>query len=786
MKRILKHIAAFFMAAIMSVVCSSCTKVTDGENRQSSRNGENYVSSGNDSSGNKVLNGEIASKEHVYKTQTVNMPEGIDYPSMMVYSGGKIFIFGSNSFSEGEGDDIKWYVEAKLQAVSLDGKLENENLLFSTKDSMDNHRNINNVLALKNGDLISIESGSSDYIVKYSGEDGSKLFEANLENLSKAIGENHLYIDSLAEADDGSILISSGNTIFIINDHGDILGTMSKNSVDTRMSGLVKSGDGRIFAMYSVLNAETRSSDVRLAEINVSGQSFSGEYPLTEWGTVLNGTRQYDLLINRDAGLFGYNIETGETEMIVNWIKSGIDISDLDTDMGITILPDRRVFCITKDHSSYNMAINLLSEIPPEEVPDKGIVKLYTLNLDGDVRRQITEFNKNSAGYEIEMTDFLAHGTDFDSALTRMNNEMTAGNIPDILVIRGAIPVDSYISKGLLADMYEFMDRDEEFDRSDYLQNVFGAYERDGKLFEAAPLFDISTVAAKTSKVGETGGWTMDEFIEFANVNSNGSSGRGIFDSVSSTKRNMLSVFISYNLCSYMDMKSGECSFDGEDFIKLLEFCNRFPKESGISKADDDYSDEIGSGYRNDKILLSDVIVNNFSAIKVLEQGQFGESVTFKGYPSENSNGSALSSPFTLAITLKAANPDGAWEFVKYFYSDKFQDIYSTKDSYYFPVKISSLDKQAEAAKKNENDIPGHENMYFTGGSMILLDENTDVDNKKVMDFLKSVNTVRRYDSYVYDIVTEEAAAYFEGQKSVQEVADIIQNRVSNYIAENR
>ncbi len=54
------------------------------------------------------------------------------------------------------------------------------------------------------------------------------------------------------------------------------------------------------------------------------------------------------------------------------------------------------------------------------------------------------------------------------------------------------------------------------------------------------------------------------------------------------------------------------------------------------------------------------------------------------------------------------------------------------------------------------------------------------------MDFIKSVNTVKRYDSYVYDIVTEEAEAYFEGQRSAQEAADIIQNRVSNYIAENR
>ena len=55
-----------------------------------------------------------------------------------------------------------------------------------------------------------------------------------------------------------------------------------------------------------------------------------------------------------------------------------------------------------------------------------------------------------------------------------------------------------------------------------------------------------------------------------------------------------------------------------------------------------------------------------------------------------------------------------------------------------------------------------------------------------MMDFIKSVKVTGRYDQKVYEIVSEEAGAYFEGQKSAKEVAGIIQNRVSNYIAENR
>jgi len=36
------------------------------------------------------------------------------------------------------------------------------------------------------------------------------------------------------------------------------------------------------------------------------------------------------------------------------------------------------------------------------------------------------------------------------------------------------------------------------------------------------------------------------------------------------------------------------------------------------------------------------------------------------------------------------------------------------------------------------------------------------------------------------EIITEETSAYFEGQKTAEETADIIQNRIQVYVNENR
>ena len=43
-----------------------------------------------------------------------------------------------------------------------------------------------------------------------------------------------------------------------------------------------------------------------------------------------------------------------------------------------------------------------------------------------------------------------------------------------------------------------------------------------------------------------------------------------------------------------------------------------------------------------------------------------------------------------------------------------------------------------------------------------------------------------QYDEKIMEIITEESNAYFEGQKSAKETADVIQNRIQVYVNENR
>lgn len=282
----------------------------------------------------------------------------------------------------------------------------------------------------------------------------------------------------------------------------------------------------------------------------------------------------------------------------------------------------------------------------------------------------------------------------------------------------------------------------------------------------------------------------MDEFMSVVEANSD----KNIFEASYATNTGMLTNFFSYNYDSFIDRNTGECFFNSDDFIKLMEFCSRFPTEVKDEDMDDSYWQEYDSQWRNGKTVLSNEYIGRFQVIRELEQGKFGEPITFKGMPGSKGSGSTFNgSSISLAISAKSANKDGAWKFVRYFFTDEYQDMFATKDSYNFPSKLSALEKKAESAKERpywENEETGekeyYDNTYWNGTESINIGVNTDEDNQKMMDFIKSVTNTSNYDTKISDIITEESAPYFSGQKTAAQAAEIIQNRVANYIAENR
>lgn len=743
---------------------------------------------------------ETASKVHVYSEERLEIEDGLDQINKVVCGNDKIYIMGTRCNYDENGSLQK--VSYPFYIMNLDGAVEKEFELDFTVSNFVLH--ISDVCVDSRGFISAVTqdyTSGSLTLYRFSPE-GEKLGDVRLSGVFKDIASGNSMLRGFMPLDGNRYLIAAEQGAAIITADGETENIFrdSAPAEASYISGICRTADGRYFMVYTIMawdematNWEQKSE---LIELDFGAGTLGERRSIAANGRFLDGTDQYDLLIVRESCIASYDLETGETEVILDWIKSGIDKESVPEET-VNILPDGRIVCQNKairwngrgGNMDYDdMYISLLTEIPPEEMPDRKLIKLFALRLDNDIRQQILKFNKNNLEYEIELTSFA----DYDNGLDRMNTAMLSGNVPDVLVLGKDdmgydILADAYISKGLLANLYDFMDADPDFDRGDYLENYFKAYELDGKLYELAPTFYVYTLVAKTSRVGAESGWTMEEF---GNVTEN-LSGEEILGKAASNKW-VLNEFLYNCSDSYIDRGRGRCSFDSEEFISVLKFCGRFPDEVP-EQGPDNY--EIHGYLREDKQLLDIMFASTPNTVRILEKGDFGESVTFKGYPCSMGNGSCFFnfSGVKFSISSKSAVSEGAWKFVKLFLSDEYQDMYSEQQSGNVPIKLTSIEKKFENDQRPFEYIGGdgniyyeEKNLYYSGTTKIDIGYPDEADAEKMMSFIKSVETVQRRDRYVSGIVQEEAGAYFSGQKSAEETAEIIQNRVQNYLDENR
>lgn len=751
----------------------------------------------------------MASKENVFRATEIPIPSKFDYIQTMASNGTNIYLIGEKGETQGEGENQTYSSKTMMLVMDTAGNELNTTVIYDSKENEEGSwRNINKIKVNNDGSmdmLVNVSSwneetyeSKNDFFIEKYDTNGkpSGSFQLKINNSS----DDYVYFSSFVKDDNGVYYLLGNNIIYMYDSNGKMLGEIKgeeNKGTDsgTYMNCINKTGDGRILVIENSFSMEgdTYISKNTAKVLDAASGKFTDEYSVnSNYSSFYDGGGDFDLYFSKDNALCGLDIETGTETVILDWLKSGLDTTTMEN---ATILPDGRVLCTTYKYeasgggyswSNSDMVISILERVDPSEIPDKQLVTVYAWYLDYRVKQRIVEFNKNNDLYQIEVTCYSDYddGTgNYDAWLTKFNNDLTSGNIPDIILLDASMPVDSYIAKGLLSDLYKFMDKDEEINKENYLPNVLEAFSQNGKLYSITPSFSIQTVVGAASDVGTENGWTMADYIALAEKNPD----KQLFAEM--TRDSFLYNQLSYCIGSYVDKSTGKCSFNSDGFKQLLEVANTYPKEINWDElyADDNYWMDREKQFRDKKVLLNTDYINNFESIRENEQGRFGEPITYVGYPCENKNGSVIMPDNEFAITAKAKNPDGAWEFVKYFLTEEYQNSVSG-----LPIMESAYAGLMEKAKEkpfymDENDVKQeYDRTYWLGDQEIKIGVNTDEDNEKLMNFIKSVNSKQSYDKELVKIITEEAEAYFSGQKSVDEVADIIQNRASTYISESR
>lgn len=720
---------------------------------------------------------ESAEKEFAYVAEYRPLELSFDYLSEVAADGDMLYFLGAGWDEETQRHAVYLYVydldNGTGKAINPDPDQEEDFYRMGIDQE-------GNLLVIANGyEYITDDAGEitdvnlSFTLKKLSKEDGSVL---ESRDISKLMGEEEdSYIQYFCVDGQGNLYFANSDGKICVTDRE--LNKLFELQENEWIEDMTVSGEGTVYvASYGDTGLEMRPIDLKTKDLGEALPEISGYGNLK----MVSGTTG-SFLASETNAVSVYDTSAGTKEALFEWLDVDVNSNNIRY---IGEMTDGRIWAVSEDYSQSESHPELIviKKVAASEVTPKEELTYGTLYLDYDVREEIIRFNKHNETYRIKVKEYVQD--DYDAGIIQFSADLTSTDCPDIIDL-SSIDYEMYAEKGVLEDLYPYMEKSK-MNPNDYLENVLKAYERDGKLYGVMSQFYVITTLAKASKVGDISGWTLSEMLDFAEKEN----AENVLPYA--TRDSIFYYCIYNNINEFIDWETGECAFDGEDFIRTLEFAAQFPEEYDYN------ADEEGTyaKLQNDRILLLQNSIGSVQEFQML-QGMFGEKVAYVGYPDSERKGNLIQpAGGSMGMSAKSAHKDGAWEFIQYLLTEEYQDALISEhgNAWGFPVKKSALEKQLKQdmtpeyyTDENGDQVEQMKTSWGYDDFNIDIYAAAEEEIAQVRALLESAKHLSgSVNDQLINIVTEESGAFFRGQKSAADTAGVIQNRIQIYVNENR
>ena len=283
---------------------------------------------------------------------------------------------------------------------------------------------------------------------------------------------------------------------------------------------------------------------------------------------------------------------------------------------------------------------------------------------------------------------------------------------------------------------------------------------------------------------GDQWGWTLDELMEAYSTMPEGST----IMRYNLNRRDVFSMLCAPLLDQYVDMKTGETSFDSKGFRDMVAFLNTFPEEFKTTLSPDGVEAELVERMLGGKQLLESRTIAAMWYLPTVE-ANFGAPAAFAGYPTADGS---LGSYFNLhgsklAMSSACQNKEAAWEFMRQILTKKYN--YNELDDLRLQTAIKICVNLRNYNLENEIDLEYDRGITQSGplGKRLLDVDFPDEDD--LLLFEKLINSTTQIywpDNALSDIVWEALGPYFAGDKPLDDTLRLLDNRVSLYLNEQK
>ncbi len=384
-----------------------------------------------------------------------------------------------------------------------------------------------------------------------------------------------------------------------------------------------------------------------------------------------------------------------------------------------------------------------------EQQPLNVTLTYATMTLDQQMERWIFEYNNAHEDCQIEVKVYGED--DYETGLNRLNADIASGEAPDLIDLSD-IDVDAYMNKGLFADLSAYIEN-----KDDYVANLLRLYENDGKIYGVTPGFRLETLLGKKENFSDNAGWTVEAMEDTIRKMPEGTL---IIDCLGS--EGLLRIALSVDMHQYVNWEERTCSFDSAEFLGLLELA---------ATMDESSVDDIEESLEKGTVLLDRAYIGSIDDYKSACDNFGGAEVTCVGYPSQEGGKSLIYPYLPIAISDTCANKEQAWQFVDSLLGEEFQSKYIV---FNLPIRKSALERKFEDAMTLKE-----------GFGNTIEDLPTEAQAAEMYEMMDTACGNDKINETIWNIVDEEAVYYFNSEKTAQEVAKVIQNRVELYLVEN-
>lgn len=621
-----------------------------------------------------------------------------------------------------------------------------------------------------------------DYLLCVNSLDGTLQRAVPLTGLEEYEQHDALLSMGLHHCAQGIYLLLQNGTVLRISEDGTVT-EMSEGREDVFLCTFLYDNEGK--PLLRINRNENGKEIVEFSrfdeETGTSGEVFYRvDEKINNGVYAVSGRDGYALFLSLTDGIYGV-LPDGTAEFLVDWTASDCAQYDL-----LAALPDNAFL----GHEYMTGTSAIIRRRYASEIPEKTLtLTMGVLGSNETITAFKREFNKSQDVIELELVDYKnSDGTEFgipdakNDALDNLKFAIISGDAPDIIVLTEQHEAFMQLGKrGAFLNFYDLMQEDGGISKTTVLPNILTAAENDsGALYSLPIAFSVKSLAVK-SRLCSKENWTVDDMLALYE-----DAGEAQYKWHS--KEEMLELLLEGS--GFVDAAHGTCSFDSPEFIKILEFCNRYPDDVPVPPKD--YSDpdamaklekyyrEEFERYRNDEDYLCNAELSHTKNMMACSYSytryhSLEEEFTYVGYPTTDGKGGRLQFHEEVGISHSCANPQEAWQVVEQllqYYENTYRG---------YPITEAEFEKVLDSHMVMEEFGKKIEFYEDDGRKVYPLNAQ---EREQVEAYIRSCDSAAGCSSTVLMIVMEEAESFFAGDYTAEDAAKRIQNRVGIYLSE--